>query len=98
MHDENSHRHLFSEIYVQRRVEEYREVMKSNVVVAHGDKFVVMVGWKPLEENWVKLNTNEAYFEGRTSSRRGIIRDMYGDCNGGFSKHIVEWNYLREEL
>lgn len=43
MRDENYHKPLFSWIYVQRRVEEYGEAMKNNVVADHGEKLVVMV-------------------------------------------------------
>lgn len=53
-------------------MEEYGEAIKNNVVAVRGDKVVVMVGWKPSEENWVKLNIDGACMVGRKSGCGGI--------------------------
>lgn len=47
--------------------------MKSIDVVFSGEKCVIIVGWNPLDENWVKLNTNEACIVGRASGCGCII-------------------------
>lgn len=52
------------------------------------EKSIIMVGWKPPEGDWVKLNMNEAYFVRRTLGWGDIIRGMHDKCKGGFSKVI----------
>lgn len=51
---------------------------------------MVMVGWKPPAEKWIKLNIDGACFAVRGFGCVGIIRDMHGDYKGGLSKHIRE--------
>lgn len=53
--DMNDHRPSFSGNYVQRRVDEYGEAMKNNVVAARGDKTAITVGWKPSEKFGLNL-------------------------------------------
>lgn len=61
-------------------------------------KTITMVGWKPPEKNWVKLNTNGLCFQGRRAGCGGIIRDMDEECKGGFYKSKGNCSAIKVEL
>lgn len=72
--------------------------MKNNEIFYTIEKYVIMVGWKSPERDWVKLNMDGAYFIGRTLGCEGIIRGMHGECMGDFSKFIGNCSARRVEL
>ncbi|KAI5445822.1 hypothetical protein KIW84_013890 [Lathyrus oleraceus] len=82
-HDTQFHRPQKLGLYVKKRVNGYEEVMENNDVVKGGEKTVIWVGgWgEPLEESWVKLNTNGAPDVSKDSGCGGIIQNMYGMTN-----------------
>lgn len=43
---------------VQLMKEGYEDAMDNKVLINSIEKTIIMVGWKPPENNWVKLNTN----------------------------------------
>lgn len=80
-HDTQFHRPQKLGLYVKKRVNEYEEVMENNDVVKGGEKTVIWVGgWgEPLEESWVKLNTDGAPDVSKDLGCGGIIQNMYGE-------------------
>lgn len=58
MHDGNYNRHLFLNTRVQRRIDEYDAATVSKEIIKSNEKSLIMVGWKPPEDTWVKFNTN----------------------------------------
>lgn len=73
MHGDNYERPLFSGIHVQCRTDKYDEAMKNNEIISSKEKLIIMVGRKPLEGDWVKLNTDGACFIGSSLGCGGII-------------------------
>lgn len=83
---------------IQANVDDYERALKNNKIIDIMEKYVILVGWKPLERERIKLNKDETCITSRLAGCKGIIRDMHCECKGGFFKSIGICSVVRAEL
>jgi len=74
--------------FVRKRIRDYQLAMQASKVILEMPRSVVLVGWKPPAEGWVKLNTDGACSNNGVAGCGGIIKGCDGEWLGGFAKSI----------
>jgi hypothetical protein len=67
---------------------DYVHAAKNNMIMVERNRNIVMIGWKPLETTFVRLNTYGAYKQNQSAGCGGVIRGCEGEWLGGFAKGI----------
>lgn len=73
--------------HVLNFIKEYYQASMENIIITRIPREVHMIGWIPLANGRVKLNTDEACKEGITAGCGGVIRDSNGRWCGGFANY-----------
>ena len=71
-----------------KRIRDYHLAMQANKVILEMPQSVVLVGWKPPVEGWVKLNTDGACSSNGAAGCGGIISGCDSEWLGEFAKSI----------
>jgi hypothetical protein len=87
-HYDHFQRPLNAAVVVANHVKQYSQAELLQTVLHKVNKTEVRISWKPPMEEWVKLNTDGAYKEGRVAGCGGVIRDSNGVWKGGFAKNL----------
>jgi len=61
------------------RIRDYQLAIQANKVILEMPRSVVLVGWKPPAEGWVKFHTNGACSSNGVAGCGGIIRGCDGE-------------------
>jgi hypothetical protein len=84
--------------HVMRMSEDYRKAMYANNTVIQKERVLSYINWKPLRENFVKLNTDGACKERKRAGCGGVIRGNQGEWLRGFAKNVGNCSAFIAEL
>ncbi|MCI08269.1 putative non-LTR retroelement reverse transcriptase [Trifolium medium] len=72
--------------------------MNVNRIIVESQRGLVLIGWKPPPNGWVKLNSDGSCKDNGIAGCGGIIRGSDGEWLGGFAKCIGRCNAYLAEL
>jgi hypothetical protein len=98
IHDESFVRPVDPKKQIIKRMKDYVDCSKINSVVSLMERVNQEVGWSPLNDDWVVLNTDGAKHHDNRSGCGGILRTGGGTWIGGFSQELGECSIVVAEL
>jgi ribonuclease HI len=67
---------------------DYIHAAKNNKIMVEKNRNMAMIGWKPPQSSFVRLNTDGAYKHNQSAGCGGVIRGCEGEWLGGFAKGV----------
>lgn len=88
LHDEAFSRPIYPAQHVLQVVKNYASAVKVNRVVNASRHETILIGGKPPENGWVRLNTDGSCKEGAAAGCGGVLRGSDGEWLGGFARSV----------